>query len=201
MGKLKNLNFTCLKKNLQTESLSKMSLQLALRSTCGTVGSANLLRRLAPSLHSTSNAFSTSTPPQSKPEEMSAFWKKNVDLKRPVSPHLQVYAPQLTSMLSITNRMTGVVTTVGIMAFANAMLLSSSPFAVHLQNLKCLGLPHWFHMGTKFIIAWCFSYHTLAGFRHLVWDTKQMLKLDQIYTTGYIMAASSVIMAIILTLL
>jgi len=178
-----------------------MSLQMALRSASGTVGNAILLRRLAPSLHSTSNAFSTSTPPQSKPEEMSAFWKKNVDLKRPVSPHLQVYAPQLTSMLSITNRMTGVLTTVGIMAFANAMLLSSSPFAVHLQNLQCLGLPHWFHMGTKFIIAWCFSYHTLAGFRHLVWDTKQMLKLDQIYTTGYIMAASSVIMAIILTLL
>lgn len=178
-----------------------MSLQMALRSASGTVGNAILLRRLAPSLNCFCHDFSTSTPTKSKPEELSAFWKKNVDLKRPVSPHLQVYAPQLTSMLSITNRMTGVATTVGIIAFANLMLFSSSPFAVHLQNLKCLGLPPWVHMGTKFIIAWCFSYHTLAGLRHLIWDTKSMLKLDQIYTTGYIMAASSVIMAIILTLL
>jgi len=178
-----------------------MSLQLALRSACGIVGEAVLLRRLAPSFHSVHHGFSTSTPSKSKPEELSAFWKKNVDLKRPVSPHLQVYAPQLTSMLSITNRITGVATTAGIIAFANIMMISSSPFAVHLHNLKCLGLPPWFHMGTKFIIAWCFSYHTLAGLRHLIWDTQSMLKLDQIYTTGYIMAASSLIMAIILTLL
>lgn len=68
----------------------------------------------------------------------------------------------------------------GIMVFANAMMFSSSPFAVHLANLKCMGLPLWFHMGTKFIMAWCFSYHTLAGLRHLVWDTKSMLKLDQV---------------------
>jgi len=177
-----------------------MIFQLALRSASGTVGSAILSRRLAPSLYSANNAFSTSTP-ISKPEELAGFWKKNVDLKRPVSPHLQIYAPQLTSMLSITNRMTGVATTVGIMAFANAMLFSSNPFAVHLQNLQCLGLPVWFHMGCKFILAWCFSYHTVAGIRHLIWDTKSMLKLDQIYTTGYIMAASSVIMAIILMML
>merc|ERR1712121_21358 len=179
---------------------SNMSLQLALRALNGASGTTVILRRFSPCIAAGSNAFSTSAP-QSKPEELSGFWKKNVDLKRPVSPHLQVYAPQLTSMLSITNRMTGVATTVGIIAFANLMLFSSSPFAVHLQSLKCLGLPPWVHMGTKFIIAWCFSYHTLAGLRHLIWDTKSMLKLDQIYTTGYIMAASSVIMAIILTLL
>jgi len=177
-----------------------MSLQLALRALNGASGTTVILRRFSPCISAASNAFSTSAP-QSKPEELTGFWKKNVDLKRPVSPHLQVYAPQLTSMLSITNRMTGVATGLGLTAFSVGMLLSSSPYAVHLNNLKCLGLPTWFHMGTKFILAWVFSYHTLAGLRHLVWDTKSMLKLDQIYTTGYIMAGSSVVMAAILTML
>ena len=68
----------------------------------------------------------------------------------------------------------------GISAFSIGMLLSSSPYSVHLDNLKCLGLPTWFHVGTKFIMAWVVSYHTLAGLRHLVWDTKSMLKLDQV---------------------
>merc|ERR1712228_85418 len=104
-------------------------------------------------------------------------------------------------MLSITNRMTGVTLGLGLTAFSVGMFLSSSPYAVHLNNLRCLGLPAWFHMGVKFIIAWCISYHTLAGIRHLVWDSKNMLKIEQVYTTGYIMAASSVVMAAILTML
>ena len=61
-------------------------------------------------------SFSTSASPNAKAqkgEQLSPFWKKNVELKRPVSPHLQVYAPQLTSMLSITNRITGIATGVG----------------------------------------------------------------------------------------
>jgi len=181
-----------------------MSLQFVLRSVNGTTGSAILCKRLTSSLYTVNNNFSTSATPNAKAqkgEQLSPFWKKNVELKRPVSPHLQVYAPQLTSMLSITNRITGIATGVGITAFSSFMLFSSSPFAVHLHNLKCLGLPHWFHMTTKFLIAWVFSYHTLCGIRHLVWDTKNLLTLDKIYTTGYVMAACSVVMAIALTLL
>jgi len=180
-----------------------MSLQFVLRSMNGTSGSAILCKRLTSSLYTVNNKFSTSATPNAKAQQdgLSPFWKKNVALKRPVSPHLQVYAPQLTSMLSITNRITGISTGLAITGFSAFMLLSSSPFAVHLHNLKCLGLPHWFHMTTKFLIAWVFSYHTLCGIRHLIWDTKNLLTLDKIYKTGYVMAACSVVMAIILTLL
>jgi hypothetical protein len=41
-------------------------------------------------------------------EEMDTYWRKNLDLKRPVSPHLQIYEAQLTSGLSILHRITGV---------------------------------------------------------------------------------------------
>jgi len=176
-----------------------MSLQLALRTSLHGSSASAVLRKFTPTVAAVSNSFSTSTREQGKSHD--EFWKKNVDLKRPVSPHLQIYAPQLTSMLSITNRMTGVAVGLGLTAFSVGMFLSSSPYAVHLNNLRCLGLPAWFHYGTKFIMAWCVSYHTLAGIRHLVWDTKSMLKIDQVYQTGYIMAAGSVILATILTML
>jgi len=176
-----------------------MSLQLALRASLHGSSASAVLRKFTPTVAAVNNAFSTSTREQGKSHD--EFWKKNVDLKRPVSPHLQIYAPQLTSMLSITNRMTGVAVGLGLTAFSVGMFLSSSPYAVHLNNLRCLGLPAWFHYGTKFIMAWCVSYHTLAGIRHLVWDTKSMLKIDQVYSTGYAMAAGSVIMATILTML
>ena len=90
-------------------------MQFVLRSMNGTSGSAILCKRLTSSLYTVNNKFSTSATPNAKAKQdgLSPFWKKNVALKRPVSPHLQVYAPQLTSMLSITNRITGISTGLG----------------------------------------------------------------------------------------
>ena len=38
--------------------------------------------------------------------------------QRPLSPHLQIYKPQLTSILSITHRLTGILLTIGLFALA-----------------------------------------------------------------------------------
>merc|ERR1712179_398808 len=46
------------------------------------------------------------------------FWDKNKRLERPLSPHLTIYKPQLTSMLSITHRGTGLAQSVILTGFA-----------------------------------------------------------------------------------
>lgn len=63
------------------------------------------------------------------------FFKKNDELKRPMSPHLTIYQPQLTSLLSITHRGTGIALT-GLISLASiGTYLSGEPFSTHLTTL------------------------------------------------------------------
>lgn len=53
----------------------------------------------------------------------------------------------------------------------------------------------------KFYIALPATFHTINGVRHLLWDSGRFLKLNEVYTTGYITLALSVLSALILTAL
>jgi len=104
--------------------------------------------------------------------------------ERPLSPHLQVYKPQLTSMLSILHRATGV-----FLAMATPVLvywlwaIADGPETYHdLQ--RCFS--HWF--GQLMLLGWTFSlfYHLCNGIRHLFWDVGRGYEIDHLYTSGKI---------------
>jgi len=93
---------------------------------------------------------------------------------RPLSPHLQVYRPQYTMVLSILHRATGVVLAVGLLLLAYWLLaLASGPEAyggaIHLLASPLGGL-----VLAGFMLA--FWYHFCTGIRHLVWDTGRGLE-------------------------
>jgi len=101
------------------------------------------------------------------------------------------YRPQLTSILSITHRATGV-----LLGLAGAPLLLCWIIAVSrgpepLESLyACLGsLP-----GKLFSIALLFSlsFHFFNGIRHLVWDTGRMLKIEDAYRAGWAVLVLSI---------
>ncbi|GAA6209560.1 succinate dehydrogenase, cytochrome b556 subunit [Cognatishimia sp. WU-CL00825] len=102
---------------------------------------------------------------------------------RPLSPHLSVYRPQLTSITSILTRITGnamLVTALLIVWWFLAAAASESAFAVANGFLTS-----WFGdlvMALSVLGMW---YHTLAGIRHLIWDNAKMLELEQAEKLGW----------------
>lgn len=126
-------------------------------------------------------------------EEQKQFWDKNKTLKRPMSPHLTIYKPQLTSMLSITNRATGVALTGILSAFALTISVLPSDFATYLAMVQSWSVGPALIGLTKLAIAWPFCYHTLNGIRHLVWDMGYGLDLKSVYTSGWFVLGLSIL--------
>lgn len=88
--------------------------------------------------------------------------------KRPLSPHLQIYKPQTSSMLSIMHRMTGIGLFLGFIVFV--LWLASLAFApdFHADLVALLAtIPGQILL---FGWGWAVSFHICTGFRHLIWD-------------------------------
>lgn len=113
---------------------------------------------------------------------------------RPLSPHLQVYKPQLTSVLSILHRGTGIALAVGTLMLACWILSLASGPAAYEEFAAFSG--SWF--GQFLIFGWTFSlfYHLANGIRHLFWDAGWGLDIDAAYTSGYMVIAASLALTV-----
>lgn len=112
--------------------------------------------------------------------------------ERPLSPHLQVYRPQLTSMLSITHRATGVVGSVGFI-FLVAWLVAAAGEGDAFSSAQKL----WGSLiGQLALVAFSFSffYHLCNGIRHLFWDIGKGLDLDTTYRSGWATVVASLVL-------
>ena len=109
--------------------------------------------------------------------------------KRPLSPHLTIYRPQLTSVLSILHRITGI-----------ALLLAVILIVIWFGAVA-LG-PYYFnliervfdHILVRLILvsaSWAIWYHTCTGVRHLIWDAGYLLEIKWINPTAYAVLFSS----------
>ena len=88
---------------------------------------------------------------------------------RPLSPHLQIYKPMLTTAMSIMHRITGVGLYFGIVLLVwwlTAASISDSYFDF-VQGF----FGHWFGRLVLFGFTWALMHHALGGLRHLLWDT------------------------------
>jgi succinate dehydrogenase / fumarate reductase cytochrome b subunit len=109
--------------------------------------------------------------------------------QRPLSPHLQVYRPQWSSVLSILHRITGVALSVGTVLIV-AWLLGLAQGERAFEAVRGF-LRH--PVFLALLIAWTLAlfYHLLNGIRHLLWDTGALLELGPARTSGWIVAATS----------
>ncbi len=108
---------------------------------------------------------------------------------RPLSPHLTIYKPQITSVLSILHRATGIALTAGILLLVwwlGALATGPEAFAT-VQGF--VGSP----IGILLMLGWSWSlmYHLLNGVRHLAWDAGWGLDLDAVHKGGWIAAGGS----------
>ncbi|XP_025404996.1 uncharacterized protein LOC112679416 [Sipha flava] len=121
--------------------------------------------------------------------------EKNFRLHRPMSPHLTIYKPQLTSILSITHRGTGVALS-SITAGLGALFIFTD-VSTFVEFVHSLQLPSAAIMSAKALVAYPFFYHLCNGIRHLIWDAGKCLTIKQVYSTGYGVIAGSIILTII----
>jgi succinate dehydrogenase / fumarate reductase cytochrome b subunit len=107
--------------------------------------------------------------------------------KRPLSPHLQVYKPQLTSILSITHRATGVALSVGTLMLSCWIVAAASGPEAFAGVQAFLGGP----FGLIILFGWSASlfYHLANGIRHLFWDAGYGFELKTTYASGYAVLA------------
>jgi succinate dehydrogenase / fumarate reductase cytochrome b subunit len=102
---------------------------------------------------------------------------------RPLSPHLQIYRPQITSTLSIFHRFAGIATAFGL------FLVVGWVFAAAFMDDFFLSVHDFFHTGfgqfilIGFTAALC--YHIIAGLRHLAWDLGIGFNLKTVSITGW----------------
>lgn len=117
-------------------------------------------------------------------------------VNRPLSPHLQIYKPQLTSVLSITHRGTGIFLTIGALFFS-CWLLAMANGQESYQNVQSW-LFTWY--GQILLYAWIFSlfYHLCNGIRHLFWDMGAGFELKTTYLSGYAVVTVSILMTLII---
>ncbi len=115
--------------------------------------------------------------------------------KRPLSPHLTIYRPQLTSVTSILTRITGNALLLGgllVVAWFLAAATSADAFAV-IDGL----MTSWLGDIVMTLSLWALWYHALAGVRHLIWDSGRGLDLPVAEKLGWGVIVGSVVLTLI----
>jgi succinate dehydrogenase / fumarate reductase cytochrome b subunit len=110
-------------------------------------------------------------------------------VERPLSPHLQIYKWQLTSVLSITHRATGIALSLGAL-FLVWWLMAAARGAKAFDNVQ------WFFgswLGLLLLLGWtfCFFFHLCNGVRHLAWDAGYGFEIRTTYQSGWAVVAAS----------
>ncbi len=111
---------------------------------------------------------------------------------RPLSPHLTIYRPQMTSISSIFVRITGnalLVSTLLLIWWLLAASSSDAAFAVADYVITS-----WFGDIVMMLSLWALWYHTLGGVRHLIWDTGRGLELKSAERMGWMMIIGSLVL-------
>lgn len=113
---------------------------------------------------------------------------------RPLSPHLQIYKTQITSVMSILHRMTGIALTFGAVVLSY-WLISATYGPETFQTAQSL-LGSWF--GKLILLGLTFSlfYHLGNGVRHLGWDFGMGFKLTQVRASGIVVIVFSVVLTL-----
>jgi succinate dehydrogenase / fumarate reductase, cytochrome b subunit len=102
---------------------------------------------------------------------------------RPLSPHIGIYRWQITMVMSILHRLTGVWLSIGTLALIYWLIAIVSGPDTYIAAQALFG--SW--LGQALLWTWTFSlfYHLCNGIRHLFWDIGRGFEIRTFYITGY----------------
>lgn len=115
---------------------------------------------------------------------------------RPTSPHATIYRPQLTAVLSILHRLSGVVASLGAVLLV-VWLMALAGNAEHYARVReWMAAP----VGLALLMAVSLAviYHLLNGLRHLLWDAGYGFDLPTTYRTGWFVVITTLVSSVLL---
>jgi succinate dehydrogenase / fumarate reductase, cytochrome b subunit len=115
---------------------------------------------------------------------------------RPLSPHLSVYKFRYTMVTSIINRLTGIALSAGLVLLVYWLTAVAGGAQAQARAARLLSLPvaKLFYAG----LMVAFSYHLIAGIRHLIWDTGRGLERTQARRSAWLIGAVSVALTLLI---
>jgi succinate dehydrogenase / fumarate reductase cytochrome b subunit len=115
-----------------------------------------------------------------------------VEEDRPQSPNIQIYRPQLTSVLSIANRISGVVLSLGAVGLVAWLIAAAAGPQAYAAVQGALASP----LGQIVLFGFTFAFflHLCNGIRHLAWDAGYGFELGMIYASGWAVVAVSFVL-------
>ncbi len=116
-------------------------------------------------------------------------------VRRPLSPHLQVYRPQISSTLSILNRATGIALSAGTILLAWWLVAAATSDAAYAT--VSAAMRSW--IGLLVLFGWTASlwYHFCNGIRHLAWDAGWGYDLPTMHRTGWLAVAAAALLTVL----
>ena len=112
--------------------------------------------------------------------------------QRPLSPHLQVYKPELTMVFSIVHRLTGVALSVGSLVLTWWLMAAAAGPEAFATARAFLG--SWFGQLVLLGFSFALFYHLCNGVRHLVWDTGHLFEIEHVNLSGWIMLGAAAVL-------
>jgi succinate dehydrogenase / fumarate reductase, cytochrome b subunit len=113
----------------------------------------------------------------------------------PLSPNIQIYRPQLTSVLSIVNRLTGIILSVSAVVLVGWLISAAAgaqPYAMVEAFVRS-----WVGQILLFGATFAFFLHLCGGLRHLIWDAGYGFELRTIYASGWAVVVTSAALTLI----
>jgi succinate dehydrogenase / fumarate reductase cytochrome b subunit len=122
-----------------------------------------------------------------------------IDKQNPLSPHLQIYRWHISSLLSITHRISGIINLISLILMFFWLLV----FSFGESNYELFLLMINSFIGKFILIAftWSMSFHLLSGIRHLVWDFGYGFEIRTANISGIIVIIFSLMLTVIFWLL
>ena len=115
---------------------------------------------------------------------------------RPLSPHLSVYKFKYTLTTSILNRVGGLILSAGLLLLVYWLLAIAAGSAALERATRLLS--SWPAKLIYALLIAAFSYHLIAGLRHLVWDTGRYLERAQAQKSAWLVAGVSIVLMLLI---
>jgi succinate dehydrogenase / fumarate reductase cytochrome b subunit len=121
--------------------------------------------------------------------------KQELYSSRPTSPHLGIYRMQISSVLSIFHRITGVLLfgAISVIMWWAILWIFSKFDHSYLDLIKS----SWIIQFALFVVSFGFFFHLCNGIRHLIWDIGYGFEIKELHFTGWIAVAGSILLTII----
>ena len=125
-------------------------------------------------------------------------------LRRPLSPHLSIYRPQITSTLSVLMRITGLAMS-GAFCLYPLLYLASPLLGIDVSVASLVAMvgswPAFVKLPLKLAVAWTFTFHGFNALRFLTWDVARGITNKRVAQTGWAVVVASFASALALVTL